>query len=229
PRPGTRIDNDSLRLVDVLKESTSGAVYLAEHIGLSLCKSYVVKCFLHPHSSTALQQQIQRKAYLHRLASDHENVITLHRVIEEPNCTYIVMDYAPDHDLFHQILQGRYLGKDNLIMNVFFQIIDAVAHLHERGIYHCDLKPENIFCFDHGSRVGISNFGMATSDKMSKEFWTGSGYRSPECQDGNFSPEGAYSPMHNDIWSLGIILLNLVTGRHPWKSATIWDPMFKAY
>lgn len=50
-----------------------------------------------------------------------------------------------------------------------------------------------------------------------------------ECQGGEFAPTGSYSPMFNDIWSLGIILLNLATGRNPWKSATGSDPTFQAY
>ncbi|KIK66320.1 hypothetical protein GYMLUDRAFT_157706 [Collybiopsis luxurians FD-317 M1] len=230
PAPGTRIDNNSLELVDVLEENSVGAVYRAERIDSSPRNEYVVKCFLHPHSSTALQRQIHQEADLHRIASAHDNVITFHQLIEEPNYMYLVTDYAPDHDLFHQMLHGRYLGNNDLIIEVFFQILDAVEHFHERRVYHRDLRPENIFCFDDGFRVGIANFGMATSEEMSKEFFeTGNVYMSPECQDGRFSPNGAYSPMHNDIWSLGIILLNLVTGRRPWESASVSDTIFESY
>lgn len=50
-----------------------------------------------------------------------------------------------------------------------------------------------------------------------------------ECHGGEFAPTGSYSPMSNDIWSLGIILLNLATGRNPWKSAKADDPTFQAY
>ena len=53
--------------------------------------------------------------------------------------------------------------------------------------------------------------------------------RFSECQGTAFALQGNYSPMHNDIWSLGIILLNLATGRNPWKSATADDPTFQAY
>ena len=50
-----------------------------------------------------------------------------------------------------------------------------------------------------------------------------------ECQGGDFAPTKSYSPLFNDIWSLGIILLNLITGRNPWKSASSDDCTFQAY
>ncbi|KZP16883.1 hypothetical protein FIBSPDRAFT_865405, partial [Athelia psychrophila] len=126
--------------------------------------------------------------------------------------------------LFGQILNScRYLGNDALIKHVFLQMLDAVEYCHNLGIYHRDLKPENVLCFDGGLRIALTDFGLATTDRFSEEFRTGSVYHmSPECQ-------GSYSPLFNDIWSLAIILLNLATGRNPWKSASASDPTFQAY
>ncbi len=100
-------------------------------------------------------------------------VVTLHRVVDQGNHTYIIMDYAPDHDLFTQIPHScRYLGDDHLIKEVFLQLLDAVEYCHSLGIYHRDLKPENILCFDDGLRVAITDFGLATTYKVSDEFRT---------------------------------------------------------
>ncbi|KAF8652389.1 hypothetical protein AX16_004417 [Volvariella volvacea WC 439] len=233
PPVGTLIDDDTLELVEVLGVGGYGVAYRAVDIRSPFPKSYAVKCLAHStqqqHSSRR-QFHIQEIA-LHQLASAHRNVVTLHRVVEDYNYTYLIMDFAPDGDLFTQILnECRYLGDNALIKHVFMQLIDAVDYCHSLGIYHRDLKPENILCFDGGYRVALTDFGLATTDKLSHEFRTGSVYHmSPECQDGSFAPGGAYSPMYNDIWSLGIILLNLATGRNPWKSATVDDPTFQAY
>ncbi|KAJ2914115.1 hypothetical protein MD484_g6286, partial [Candolleomyces efflorescens] len=233
PPLGTLIDGDSLELVEVLGVGGYGVVYRAVDARYpSGPKSYAVKCLVASGHQTARQRQIHiREIALHQLASAHPGVVTLHRVVEHFNHTYIIMDYAPDHDLFTQILHNcRYLGSDALIKNVFLQMLDAVEYCHSLGIYHRDLKPENILCYDDGLRVAITDFGLATTDKISEEFRTGSVYHmSPECQGGAFAPGGKYSPMFNDIWSLGIILLNLATGRNPWKSATADDPTFQAY
>ncbi|KAJ6627818.1 kinase-like domain-containing protein [Mycena sp. CBHHK59/15] len=233
PAPGTRIDNGNLELVDVLGVGGYGVVYRAVETHSHAPCHYAVKCLMHSQATiTPRQRQLHiREIALHQIASAHPNIVTLHRVIEEDNRTYIIMDYASDGDLFSQILYGcRYLGNDKLIKHVFMQLLDAVEYCHSLGIYHRDLKPENVLCFDGGYRVAITDFGLATTEKLSEEFRTGSVYHmSPECQGGEFAPTGSYSPMFNDIWSLGIVLLNLTTGRNPWKAATLTDSTFRAY
>ncbi|CAA7264385.1 unnamed protein product [Cyclocybe aegerita] len=232
PPVGTLIDRGSLELVEVLGVGGYGVVYRATETFSPCRRSYAVKCLSNANSQSNSRRQLHlREITLHQIASVHPSVVTLHRVIEELDCTFLVMEYAPDHDLFAQILdQCRYLGKDFLIKHVFLQLIDAVQYCHSLGIYHRDLKPENILCFDKGCRVAITDFGLATTDKSSREFRTGSVYHmSPECQVEDSATAPPYSPMHNDIWSLGIILLNLVTGRNPWKSATPDDLTFQAY
>ncbi|KAF7319024.1 Serine/threonine protein kinase [Mycena chlorophos] len=230
PDPGALIDNGSLELVEILGVGGYGVVYRAVETLSPTPRTFAVKC-LH-HSQTARQRQLHiREIALHQLCGSHPNVVTIHRVVEENGLTFIVLDFAPDGDLFSQILYGcRYLGNTRLIKHVFNQLLDAVEYCHSLGIYHRDLKPENVLCFDGGYRIALTDFGLATTEKLSEEFRTGSVYHmSPECQGGDFSPTGSYSPMFNDIWSLGIVLLNLATGRNPWKAAIVSDSTFRAY
>ncbi|EPQ52160.1 kinase-like protein, partial [Gloeophyllum trabeum ATCC 11539] len=233
PELGTFIDDGALQLVEVLGYGGYGVVYRAVDPRSCDQTSYAVKCLIHANMhETSRQRQVHlREIALHQRASAHPNVVTLHRVIEEHDYTWIVMDYCSDGDLFSQILNNRrYLGRERLIKRVFLQLLDAVEYCHSIGIYHRDLKPENVLCFDEGLRLAITDFGLATTDALSDEFRTGSIYHmSPECKGGAFAPEGTYAPMFNDIWSLGIILLNIITGRNPWRSASDSDPTFRAY
>jgi serine/threonine protein kinase len=155
----------------------------------------------------------------------------VHHVFDESDYTFIVMDYLPGGDLFAMIAdRGRYIGDDELVRSVFLQIVDAVSHCHEMGIFHRDLKPENILCSSDGTKVVLADFGLATTEPFSRDFGCGSTfYLSPECQGGLFEPVDNYSTVQADLWSLGIILVNLACVRNPWKQATLEDDTFRAY
>jgi serine/threonine-protein kinase ULK1 len=254
PRVGDLIDDDALKLVQFLGVDERSVVYRVEETYRTpgcTPKSYAVKWNPHRHPSSRQRQAIMREVTLHQLASAHLNVTSFLRVFEDRVSTYFFMEYAPDHDLLTQILRSRYLGDDGLIRHVFLQLLDAVEYIHSLGIYHRNLDTENVLCFDGGLRVAITDFGLATTDKISDEFGVGSEYHmSPgkltflrlifynhpsltvacvECLSKEFAPGGGYSPMFKDIWSLGIILLNLATGRDPWTSASIDNLGFRAY
>ena len=196
PRPpavGTLIDDGNLELVGVLGYGGYGVVYRAVDLRSTSPESpsYAVKCLLHtPTRNAARQRRLHmQEITLHQLASVHPNVVTLHRVIEEEDCTFIVMDYCPDGDLFGQILhKRRYLGRDDLIKHVFLQLLEAVEFCHSLGIYHRDLKPENVLCFSGGLRLAITDFGLATNEKVSEEFRTGSVYHMSPGTSHSFFP-----------------------------------------
>lgn len=123
-----------------------------------------------------------------------------------------------------------YIGHDSLITSVFLQLLDAVQHCHSLGIFHRDLKPENILCSAGGERLLLADFGLATSERVSKDFGCGSTfYMSPECQGGVYEKVSAYSTELNDVWSLGVILVNLTCGRNPWRQASVSDETFRAF
>lgn len=179
PAVGTVIDNGSLELTEILGYGGYGVVYRARDLVAArsgVRAEYAIKCLAHAQAQRQRALHL-REVTLHRLASAHPGVVGLHRIIDEGAHTFLVMDYCRDGDLFSQILHRRtYLGNDRLIAHVFLQLLDAVDHCHGLGIYHRDLKPENVLCYDEGIRVAITDFGLATTDKMSQEFRTGSVY-----------------------------------------------------
>ncbi|TXT08728.1 hypothetical protein VHUM_02856 [Vanrija humicola] len=190
-----------------------------------------VKC-LCKKGLDARQRHFQRREIaLHQLATGHPSIMPVHKVIEDERFTFVVMDYYSGGDLFAMITDNqRYLGRDELVRSVFIQIIDAVAYCHSMGIFHRDLKPENILCSEDGTRVCVADFGLATTERMSTDFGCGSTfYLSPECQGGLFEPVESYSTAQADLWSLGVILVNLACGRNPWRQARADDDTFRAY
>ena len=110
------------------------------------------------------------------------------------------------------------------------QLLDGVDFLHQLGIAHRDIKPENIVCSNDGQDVFICDFGLATSETSSSEFGCGSTfYIAPECLGEWFPANTHYPTRSGDIWSLGVILVNLVCGRNPWRIASPSDESFNAF
>ncbi|KAL6301705.1 kinase-like domain-containing protein [Sparassis latifolia] len=191
PAVGTCIDNSTLELVEILGYGGYGVVSCAVDIFSPDTSQGVPKMIKIEERNAERQRQLHlRKMMLHQLAFTHPNVITLHRVIEDFNYTYLVMDYCPDGDLFTQILH-----------NPQFQA------RHDREDEHRVL---------HGQSVSHDRVLLTSAYAES----------STECQGGYFALMKAYSSLLNDIWSLSIILLNLITGQNPWKSTSVEDCLF---
>ncbi|KAF9144058.1 hypothetical protein BGX30_013951 [Mortierella sp. GBA39] len=221
------IDNGRLVLQDMLGVGAYGSVYRA--IDTQTHQTYAVKS-LNKAGLNSRQCAFQNhEAQLHAKVSGHPNIVTLHKVVEENDCLYMVLDCGMEGDLFYTITErGGFVGNTMAIKTIFSQIASAVLHCHSRGVYHRDLKPENIIMF--GRSVKLVDFGLATTEPVSSEFGCGSTfYLSPECQGGFSESVKSYDSAANDVWSLGIILINLTFGRNPWKQACPRDETFSAY
>lgn len=155
----------------------------------------------------------------------------MYAVFESPECTYVVLEYCSEGDLFTNITEkGHYIFNDGMAQHIFLQLLDAVEHCHLQGIYHRDLKPENVLVTRQGREVKLADFGLATREEITSDFGCGSTfYMSPECQQTSPKPFSAYHAAPNDIWALGVILVNLTCGRNPWKKAASDDSTFRAY
>ncbi|KAF2086777.1 kinase-like protein [Saccharata proteae CBS 121410] len=218
-----------LQLVGILGEGAYGTVYRAVDIHSHV--QYAVKALNKLNLEPRQRKFQQREIQLHHLASSHPNVVSLVKIMDSPECTYVVLEYCPDGDLFSNITEmGRYAQDDELARSAFLQILDAVGYCHSLGIYHRDLKPENILVTDQGNTVKLADFGLATSDHITSDFGCGSTfYMSPECQQPNPKAYACYASAPNDVWSLGVILVNLTCGRNPWKKASLEDSTFRAF
>lgn len=231
-RPEERIGQllaNRLKLTSVLGVGAYGVVYNA--VDIMSYTPYAVKALPTAGLDQRQRRFQQREISLHYKASRHNNIVSLVEILEAPDCTYVVMEYCPEGDLFANITERRrYVGNDYMAKRVFLQLLDAVEHCHALGIYHRDLKPENVLVCDGGSTAKLADFGLATTDRYTSDFGCGSTfYMSPECQQSSPRNCNSYDSVANDIWSLGVILVNLTCGRNPWKRAHFSDSTFRAF
>lgn len=187
---GETIDAGRLKLVKVLGEGAYGVVYKAveqpcvSSSSTSSPKEFAVKVLRKADGSTPEGQCQSREIVTHKIASEHPSVLTLHNVLEDDSFIYLVLDYCPGGDLYSAIVErSSYCKNDALIKSVFIQILDAVQSCHDKGIYHRDLKPDNVFVSDDDSKVYLGDFGLATDVAISTAFSCGSSfYMSPGMQ-----------------------------------------------
>ncbi len=235
-----------LELTSILGIGAYGVVYTAVDIHTNM--PYAVKALTKTGLDARQRRFQQREIKLHHRASQHPNVVSLVRILDSPDCTFVVIEFCPEGDLFSNITErGHFVGNDALAKHAFLQILDAVRYCHSIGIYHRDLKPENILVTDRGNTVKLADFGLATTDRITSDFGCGSTfYMSPgecirensipsrltlpsECQQSSSMSSHSYASAPNDVWSLGVILVNLTCGRNPWKRASPEDSTFRAF
>jgi serine/threonine protein kinase len=168
-----------LELTSILGVGAYGVVYSAIDIQTNI--PYAVKALNKAGLDPRQRKFQQREIKLHHFASNHPNVVSLVRIMDSVDCTFVVLEFCPEGDLFSNITEhGQFVGNDLLVKRVFLQLLDAVQYCHSMGIYHRDLKPENILVTDHGMTVKLADFGLATTEYFTSDFGCGSTfYMSP--------------------------------------------------
>ena len=178
PRIGSVLA-ERIRLTKVLGTGAYGTVYQAEDVVTG--EQYAVKALNKAGLDPRQRRFQQREIELHYLASKHSNVVAMHKILDSPDCTFVVLEFCPEGDLFSKITEdGHYVDNDFMAKHAFLQILDAVAYCHSQRIYHRDLKPENVLVKDNGWTVKLADFGLATRDDITSDFGCGSTfYMSP--------------------------------------------------
>lgn len=147
----------------------------------------------------------------------HPNVVSVYDVGEENGMQYLVMEYVKGMDL-KAYIQKHFPIPYQEVINIMEQVLSAVSVAHEHNIIHRDLKPQNILIDENGV-AKITDFGIAValSENSLTQTNTVLGsvhYLSPE------QARGGMATKKSDIYSLGIILYELLTGTVPFKGET---------
>ncbi|MDR1012801.1 MAG: Stk1 family PASTA domain-containing Ser/Thr kinase [Lactobacillales bacterium] len=142
----------------------------------------------------------------------HPNIVQVYDVGEEANIQYLVMEYVKGMDLKKYIRQCSPLSNEDIV-RIMCEILAGVATAHDHKIIHRDLKPQNILISEEGM-VKITDFGIAiavseTSLTQTNSMLGSVHYLSPEQARGNKATK------MSDIYALGIILYEMMTGKVP--------------
>src|SRR6266567_4882851 len=212
-------------IVRKLGAGGSGVVYLAND---TLLQRPVVLKILRAGLLSAQQMRttVLREA---RLASaiEHPNVCAIYEVGESGDEGYIVMQYVPGQSLDQLIARGP--ASPQLVLSVGIQIADGLQAAHALGIFHRDLKPQNVMLTD-GGLVKILDFGLArrlrpedasfdpSKPALAKDASVAATYTARGGTIRYMAPEQfvtGQSSVQSDVWALGVILYELTSGRHP--------------
>lgn len=144
----------------------------------------------------------------------HPNIVNIYDVGEEEGIYYLVMEYVPGRTLKQYIVQQGMLSVTETL-DVMEQLASAMSHAHHFEIVHRDIKPQNILIRDDGI-VKVTDFGIATATSATTITHTNSvlgsvHYLSPE------QARGGVANKKSDIYSLGIVMFELLTGRPPFS------------
>jgi len=165
-----------------------------------------------------------------RLAAslDHPSICAVHEVGQVGDQPYIVMAHVVG-DLLSALIPAGAGFPLETALHYAMQITDAVAHAHRRGIVHNDLKSSNIVV-DRDGRVTLLDFGLATricekDTNAVDTTWvraipSGAGtvpYMAPELL------RGRRATRRSDVWALGVLMFELVSGRRPFGGDTVWE------
>lgn len=144
----------------------------------------------------------------------HPNIVNIYDVGEEKDLYYIVMEYVNGQTLKQYIQQNSPLRVEESV-GIMRQLTSAIAHAHHNNIIHRDIKPHNILV-DQNGKVKITDFGIAmalsaTSITQTNSVLGSVHYLSPE------QARGGMANKKSDIYSLGIVMFELLTGRLPFS------------
>jgi serine/threonine protein kinase/Flp pilus assembly protein TadD len=221
--PGTMLNR--YKILDLLGKGGMGEVYLAEDTKLS--RKIALK--LLPAQFTISSERMRRFEYEARAISalNHPNIVTIHEIERLNGTNFIITEFVEGQTL-RQLMNEKPFTL-NEALNVAIQIAGALSAAHAASIVHRDIKPENVMLRVDGY-VKILDFGLA---KLTELGTTDSELEGPTLPQSNpglvmgtvqyMSPEqarGKEVDARTDIWSLGIVLHELVCGRVPFTGET---------
>ena len=210
---------EGFRLIDIIGSGACGIVYRA--IDEKLNRTVAMK-FLHAGDATnrvrakLFQRESQAAARL-----EHPGIVRVLQVSSRSETPWIAMEHIKGGTLQDKLRTGPLSAKAAAKTGI--KVAEAIEHAHQKGIIHRDIKPGNVFLEGENDRVCVGDFGLARQLDVDQSLHASGAvigtpaYMSPEQARGEKADE------RSDIYSIGALLYEMLTGRPPFQSATAWE------
>lgn len=204
--------NGRYKILELIGGGGMSNVYLAHDMILD--RDIAIKILRYDFSNEEeLRRRFQREA-LSTTSLAHPHIVNIFDVGEEGSLHYLVMEYVPGKTLKEYIIDNSPVAPEQAV-KIMKQLASALAHAHQNQIVHRDIKPQNIL-MDAEGNVKISDFGIAMALSATSYTQTNSvlgtvHYLSPE------QARGGTANKKSDIYSLGIVMFELLTGKLPFS------------
>ena len=207
--------NDRYEIIKTIGEGGMANVYLANDTILE--RNVAIKVLRGDLSNDEKFIRRFKREALSVSNLSHPNIVEVYDVGEEEGNYYIVMEYI-DGKTLKQLLQKRGALTLTEVLDIMSQLTDGLTHAHEAYIIHRDIKPQNIMIQDNGL-IKITDFGIATAINGAQLTQTNSvmgsvHYLPPE------QASGKAATIKSDIYSLGVLMYELLSGTVPFKGDT---------
>jgi eukaryotic-like serine/threonine-protein kinase len=213
---------DRYRIERALGQGASATVYLAQDQHSGQWVALKVLANQGPMASaerTQLRTRFLQEAEIVRRLQ-HPDIVAVQAVGETKGSLWLAMDLAPGRPLDHY-LQKRTLLPPQVVLRIGVRVARALAHAHKQGVVHRDVKPSNVLIDLATESVKLTDFGTARlldSRRTGTEFILGTpAYMAPELLAGNSAS------VASDLYSLGVVVFELLTARRPHQSASMGE------
>lgn len=204
--------NDRYRIIDTIGGGGMANVYLARDTILH--RDVAIKVLRMEYANDEEFIERFRREAQSTISLSHPNIVNIYDVGEEEDIYYLVMEYVKGMTLKKYIQKYAPIPIERAV-DIMQQIIAAIRHAHENDIVHRDIKPQNILV-DEGGKIKVTDFGIAmaltgTTLTQTNSVLGSVHYLSPE------QARGGMANKKSDIYSMGIVFFEMLTGRLPFS------------
>jgi len=212
-------------ILDTIGKGAMGIVYKA--LDPDIDRVVAIKAIRFDTISEKTEREEIMKRFMREAQSagklTHPNIVTIYDVVKSKNMTYIVMQYIEGHSLQKTISSGQKIPIEEAVL-LMTQMCSALSYAHKKGIIHRDIKPANILIDKEGKPYlvdfGIARIETSTITQTGRTVGTPS-YMSPE------QVIGEKVDKCSDIFSLGVLLFEILTGKRPFYGDSITTVIYK--